>query len=553
MRVVRRSGRSKGNAWRQAAAIAVLVAGAACPSASAQTSLVDAPTVKGPIAADAIGSGSRDYPFGSSVQDLASRGYVEEEFFYSGSTPAGEYTTRMLVRRPADPAKFSGTVIAEWQNVTNLYDLDALWIRSAEHVMREGDAYVAIDAQAAGVVSPTTGLKAWSPKRYGALQFPSALAPLGGVPADAGMFDIFGQGLRAIREPAGIDPLGPLKPKRVLATGTSQSALYLWMYAQLYDPPQRLVDGFLITAAATSTLGQNGATAVALPMVTTVPVLWLNTETDYAYVRQPDTDTFRLWEVAGTTHLDRDARDIQEVIIRRDLHTEPKPLVGCEHRPFSRIPFRYAQNAAVEALETWTRTGTPPRSRPGFDYDDDGLIERDAFENALGGVRLPQMDVPISNESRENTGSCRALYGRSVPFTPERLHALYPTHEDYVRKVQEVAAAALKNGVLLEPDLKATVAAARAAPVPEASPPARATCRSRRVVKLTFPGRVGRRVVTSVSVAVPGRRAVRVRSRTLRLSLVGLTRRTVRVRIILRLRGGGSRTVVRTLTTCARR
>jgi hypothetical protein len=42
--------------------------------------------------------------------------YVTEEFFFTGTSPA--YTSRMVVRRPQDPAKFSGTVFAEWYNVS---------------------------------------------------------------------------------------------------------------------------------------------------------------------------------------------------------------------------------------------------------------------------------------------------------------------------------------------------------------------------------------------------------------------------------------------------
>ena len=35
------------------------------------------------------------------------------------------YRTRMIVRRPADPADFNGTVVVEWQNVKAQFDLEA--------------------------------------------------------------------------------------------------------------------------------------------------------------------------------------------------------------------------------------------------------------------------------------------------------------------------------------------------------------------------------------------------------------------------------------------
>jgi hypothetical protein len=518
--------------------LAVVASTLGASPAGAQTAA--APVVEGPIPADAVGSGSRDYPFGSSVQDLAAAGYVEREYFYSGDTPAGAYKTRMLVRRPADPAKFSGTVIVEWTNVTNLWDLDAYWVRSAEHVMRSGDVFVAIDAQAAGVVSPETGLKAWSPKRYGSLEMPQTLSAAYG---DGGMFDIFGQGLQAIRNPGGVDPLDGLETKTLLVTGVSQSALYLYFFAQTHDPQYPVADGFLITEASTSTLGQNGQTSVALPVgPTRVPVLWLNSETDSSHRRQPDSSWFRYWEVAGTTHVDRDARDIMDVIVKRDLGKPIKPL-DCGHPPYSRIHFKHAQHAATEELERWIATGKPPRSRTDFAYDENGIIVRDAFENALGGVRLPEMDVPTANNSRENTGVCAGLYGRSVPFSEERLRLLYPTHADYVKRLQDATFAAVKAGDVLPADAAATMALATA-PASAAVP-----CRPR-VVTLRFPRSVRGRRVLRTRVTAGARQPVRVRSRRLSLSLAGL-RGTVPVRVDQRLRGGRLHTVVRRFRACA--
>ena len=63
--------------------------------------------------------------------DLAKSGYVETEFLVSGTanvydwaadgsisvkTPHAPYTGKILVRRPADPSKFSGTIVVELMN-----------------------------------------------------------------------------------------------------------------------------------------------------------------------------------------------------------------------------------------------------------------------------------------------------------------------------------------------------------------------------------------------------------------------------------------------------
>lgn len=533
---------------------ATAVFAAALVLAAPAAAQVAVPDVTGPIPSDAVGSGSHDYPFGSAVDDLAARGYVEEEFFFSGTTVLGGYTSRMLVRRPKDRSKFSGTVIAEWTNVTNLFDVDALWWRSSDHVMREGHAYVTIDVQADGIHAPKEGLKAWGPKRYASLHVPAlaqAAATLVANAKDGGMFDIYGQALRAIRSSPKV--LGGLEPRSVVGTGTSQSALYLYLYAQVVDQLHKLTNGFLITAASTSTLGVNGYGSVNLPVAgTRVPVMWLDTETDYATTASPDGANYRRWEVAGTTHLDFDAVSVQRLIMQRDLGRDFKPLDDCQHRGLSRIPFKYAQNAALEALGDWIQTGAAPRSQPRFVYDDQGRIARDGHLNALGGVRLPQFAVATSNESRENTGRCKALYGRSVPFGRDTLKLLYPTHDSYVEQVRAASAAAIGAGILTPADAAQTLRDAQAAPVPEPQPsaPARA-CRSRRVVTFRFPRSVKGRRVTSVRVRVSGRKAVRVRSRSLRVPLVGAPAGIVRVRVTLNLRGGKTKTTVRRFRTCA--
>ena len=68
------------------------------------------------------------------IRDSSELGYVEEEYFLEGEAsayrptaefgpdghwsaePAGSapFRTRMLVQRPADPARFNGTVIVGW-------------------------------------------------------------------------------------------------------------------------------------------------------------------------------------------------------------------------------------------------------------------------------------------------------------------------------------------------------------------------------------------------------------------------------------------------------
>ena len=143
-----------------------------------------APTVTGPITGGRVG-----IPFSSSPVPLRPAGYTEQEYFLSGTatgyqeagtwgsdgrwsvTPAEQapYETRILVRRPADPARFNGTVVVEWLNVSSDVDLDPDYLYDNAELLREGYAWVGVSAQALGV----DALKVIDPTRYGGLSHPA--------------------------------------------------------------------------------------------------------------------------------------------------------------------------------------------------------------------------------------------------------------------------------------------------------------------------------------------------------------------------------------------
>jgi len=176
------------------------------------------PVVRGPVATTAApGDPSHDYPFFAALEDLKGRGYVEQEFFVSGianryETPDGstgkvidgnhKYVTRIVVRRPATAARFNGTVIVEWNNVTSGHDLDIDWYQIHEHLIRSGYAWVGVTAQRIGVEA----LKVWNNSRYGSLDVSDG----GAIANDALSYDVFADVGRAARAPKGADFLGGL-------------------------------------------------------------------------------------------------------------------------------------------------------------------------------------------------------------------------------------------------------------------------------------------------------------------------------------------------------
>ncbi len=185
------------------------------------------------------------------------------------------YMTRMVVRRPANPKRFNGTVVVEWDNVTNQFDAENVWFFDWEHMMREGYVWVGVSAQTVGV----NALQKLSPTRYGELDVGKtageALVPAR-PDADAISYDIFSQVGEAIRHPGSVDMLHGLKPKLILATGESQSADRLATYVNSIHPLARVYDGFLLLSA----VGRKSA-------MTCVPVIKISTEFDVTPRRRP--------------------------------------------------------------------------------------------------------------------------------------------------------------------------------------------------------------------------------------------------------------------------
>lgn len=422
--------------------------------------------------------------------DLASLGWVEEEYAASGTATSyravgelptdgtyvlepdatADFRTRIVVRRPADASGFNGTVLVEWLNVSAGLDASPDFSYTADEIVRGGYAWVGVSAQRIGVEggtavvavegAPTGGLKGNDPERYGDLHHPG----------DAFAFDIFTQVGRALRQPGAV--LGDLVPERLLAVGESQSAFALTTYVNGVQPLTGAFDGFLVHSrgGAAAPLGQAGA---GVDMAGTIfgpptrirtdgaaPVIVLETETDvlsvfnYFAARQPDSKRFRLWEVAGTAHADR------------YLLGPFADTLDCGG-PINAGPHHFVVKAAVRALDRWVRTGDAPPGADRLEVDERSgtpAYVRDEDGNVRGGVRTPQVDVPVAALSGEpwGTGSVICmLMGATKAFTSERLAELYPSAEAYLEAYEAAADAAIDAGFVLQDDREALLADAQ--------------------------------------------------------------------------------------------
>src|SRR4051794_33847629 len=183
----------------------------------------DSATVPNPIVTGPIQNGIRGGAYNRSRFPLVN-GYVEQEFFYEGTARAADGTTapyksRILVRRPSDPAKFNGSVVLDWDNVTVPDDTDVGWLPMHTTIMERGLVYVAVAAQRLSIEASPIALKQYVPVRYGSLS----------PPGDTYSFDIFSQAAEAVLDPVVLGTLRPLVTRRI-GIGASQSGSRLHDY-----------------------------------------------------------------------------------------------------------------------------------------------------------------------------------------------------------------------------------------------------------------------------------------------------------------------------------
>lgn len=482
--------------------------------------VIQPPTVQGPIAlTTALRHPGHGYPYNATPIDLVKSGYVEEEFLLSGvanryNTPAGQrgsvlesahpYTTRIVVRRPKQAARFNGTAIVEWYNVSQGHDGEFEWFQSYEHFLRSGYAWVGVSAQTVGV----DALKEWSPSRYGTLDVSRA----GTIQGDALSYDIFSQVALVVRGRGTQDVMGGLRVQRLIATGHSQSAGRLYTYFHSVHPlTSKMYDAVLLH-------GGGGRVSPDLN-VKVFKYLDESDVTGQANNRMPDSAGYRQWEVAGTSHLDAQfSRSLAALGLRvsgmRPVEGSPAiggpsisggdkgngaagngsgpendgPNGGCAQPPFSRVPSYHVLSAAFDATHHWLADGVPPPAAPPIELkalaSDPSSpstnagpvgrgttgprwdIVRDEIGLARGGIRLAAVAAPIARNTGDNVGSvpaggtgernCR-LMGSSEPFDATRLASLYPTHEVYVARVREATEKLLKAGFIVKADADTTI------------------------------------------------------------------------------------------------
>lgn len=542
------------------AGLAAALAGLLAPVAAAQSSgaEMDAAALQKVLAAQALPTleslpvTATSHPFnGAQWQnvpiDLAKHGYVEDEYLVSGTSNvydwvagtdyhtrilrSGPYTTRILVRRPADMSTWSGRVVVEMINTSAGYDWTAIWSALWQRLLAKHDVYVGMTAKA----SVFPALQAFDGERYARLAManplPAEQQAAGTTPGDADYdanfsrsyengltWDMATQLGRLLKSPGRANPLGRAA-KLVVLSGESQQGNWLVSYYKWFTPAAYLAagrpifDGYLaecFTDSDPQTPYYPGTSTIDVPLFVTwpinqtapitdplpagdaqlgwvparpVPWIALNSQWEYAAARgfaQPKSYVTRshkavFWQLAGCNHGwtwqylygDACAADLLKIGFWDPASYD---WVCTVDNP--EVPLYMAEKAAYEDLVTWIREGTPP-PRPAniVSKPDDPSVGIGIFRdapvydgngNALGGLRLPMVAVPIASFGKGNYMlTAPSGLAEIVPFTSEVLDGLYSSKADYVARYSAVADRLVKQRYLLRSDARELVAQAK--------------------------------------------------------------------------------------------
>ena len=404
--------------------------------------------------------------------DLSVHGYVEEEYLVSGQADdwtwddglrpvtAGPrpFTTRILVRRPAEAAAFSGAVYLEPNHAD--YDRSLTWSAAAPWLVRSGHAHVGVTQEIATVGD----LARWDPGRYAALSIPRSGQRWDIVGLTAAL--VKGAPVKGAPVKSGTGVLAGFPVSRVIMSGWSQTGTFCRTFlgegchARSRACGGPAVDGYVICISSGGA-GRPGYGVLRPPAELPVgdprrtigahgvPVVELlsegESETHRAVLRpdsdgpdsdgpdseaaigsdgrDPDSggtdpsrpgDLYRLYQVAGTGHITGRHELATNRLQMADRGWTVSPSEVRERLSDGRMDL--TARAVFAAVDRWIEDGmAPPRMRDRFGYDDPagsgtrGImpeslpLRRDADGNVIGGIRTPWVEVPLGGHFPHST------------------------------------------------------------------------------------------------------------------------------------------------------
>jgi hypothetical protein len=443
--------------------------------------------------------------------NLAERGYVEAEYFLSGQanvydwpasgavvrTANAPYTNRVLVRMPARVGDFSGRVVVEMLNPSNMLDLNIAWAIHRDQILRRGDAWIGVTTKPISIAT----MKTFDPARYGPLSWANPLPASDPRNCDTVrgdttqatenglVWDIFTQTGAWIRSDTAANPFtygtGKSQAEYLYAWGYSQTGGFEYTYINAIQPlvvaadGKPMFDGHLVAVSGgPSSINQCAERIAADDPRRAIrnagtPVMHVMSQSDYlgyAPRRREDgnvaPDLYRDYDISGSGHATPDELLFgpkPDDIIRGG---QTPPPLECDQGPRSRFPSRVGFNAILQNLQAWVEDGVAPP--PGAVITvEGGAPVLDEHGNVTGGVRSPYVDVPTSTWNGNSTGAsfCR-IAGHEIPFDAAKLRSLYPTKDAYVRAVEASVRDLVAQRYIVKEDGDAIIAEARAFAIP---------------------------------------------------------------------------------------
>lgn len=434
-----------------------------------------------PSAPQAISSSTRlptrisEPPQGAGKAYLADKelpaNYIESEYLVSGlaniydhdaarrlviAKPNQPYTTRILIRRPRDRAKFSGTVIFDLMHPEA--GVSTLWPGLRDYIMRSGDAYVQLTTRRearnpvlAGTPGPIERLKLGDPVRYGTINF-----------SDGGLtWDMISQVGRLIKTDVAENPMRAFRPRSMLAGGFSGAgALTLFYINEGFANAARMpgggpiFDGYFVgepswyprvnsTVPASMDMAEFDPRQPVKPRdVPAISIYSMVFLSPFGLGRvRPDSDApedrYRLYVVPGASHVSVSRRGGEYGGLN------PK----CDY-PGNLLPLERYFALTFEYLKRWSRGIAPPHAQR-LELDASGSPVLDVHGNLKGGIRSTQVDVPTARHFKNTPGFLCEMVGAQEEFSSEKLRQLYGSEANYVARVAKRAHQLVSEGWLL--------------------------------------------------------------------------------------------------------
>ena len=445
------------------------------------------PQVSGPIPVTATSHPLLAADHNLQPLDLAKLGYVEEEFIVAGGANvydwatdgtvkrrfvSAPYATRILVRRPADAAKFNGSVVVELPNEARRFDWPMLWGYVHNYVTDSGAAWVLI-SMPGGIQS----LKKFDESRYGALAFNNPSPPEAcpqGANQDPSMedglrWDVISQVAAALKN----GNISGLKAQRVYLTAQGGDMI---TYINAIQPEAKIYDGFVVKSpGAAARIRRCSPTMAADDKrhqihnagVPVIGVLGQGEVVDARPYLRSDSDEpgdrFRVYEIAGAAHID--SAPYPGLPSFADQTKTGSTPQGTPSWPFNvrcepEIPLEvhplmsYIFDSAFSNLDLWLTKGTPAPKGGRIELKE-GQVALDRYGNGVGGVRSPDVDIPVARffPNTPGPGTCREL-GHEEHFDWARLEELYGNYKNYAAKVNQEVDRMVKERWLTEGDAR---------------------------------------------------------------------------------------------------